>query len=233
MKSSNTPASGPSAPQGAGSASGEARGAGAEPTEGQDEAARTAPELPQAIRDELPALAPAALEAFFDHYFTRVYAYIRRLVREEHLAEDLTQDVFLHVQRSLPSYDPERPLSPWVYTIATNKVRDLWRSRRHQEERHMQRVDAEEGGPTLVADDPQPSDEMETTEVQDEVREAVEELPEMLKTTFVLRFYEGLSFEAIGQMVDRNEAAVRKRYSRALSELREALAGLSGAGEPA
>ena len=147
-------------------------------------------------------------------------------MREEHLAEDLTQDVFLHVQRSLPSYDPERPLSPWVYTIATNKVRDQWRSRRHQEDRHMQSIDQDEGGPVLVAEAVQPEAAIESSEVEDEIRAAVDELPEMLKTTFVLRFYDGLSFAEIGAMVDRNEAAVRKRYSRALGELREALSGL-------
>ncbi|WP_419191124.1 RNA polymerase sigma factor [Saltatorellus ferox] len=184
-------------------------------------------ELPETIRRDLPRLAPAALEAFFDHYFGRVYGFIRRLVREEHLAEDLTQDVFLHVQRSLPGYDPTRPLSPWVYTIATNKVRDLWRSRRHQEERHMQSLDADEdGSPHLPSQGDRPSDALEANEVRDEVRAAIEALPEMLRATFVLRFYEGLSFEEIGRMVDRNEPAVRKRYSRALAELREALSGL-------
>lgn len=223
VKSANTPATGSHVGSDLDSDRDEARGGG----DSNGSSAARAPELPQAIRDELPSLAPQALEAFFEHYFTRVYAYIRRLVREEHLAEDLTQDVFLHIQRSLPSYDPERPLSPWVYTIATNKVRDQWRSRRHQEDRHMQRIDQEEGGPTLVADSIQPAAAMESTEIQDEVRAAVEELPEMLRTTFVLRFYDGLSFEEIGAMVDRNEAAVRKRYSRALSELREALEGLS------
>ncbi len=217
MKPANTPATSSDAEQGPDTDREQAGEAGARQ-----------PELPQEIRNELPGLAPHALEAFFDHYFTRVYAYIRRLVREEHLAEDLTQDVFLHVQRSLPSYDPERPLSPWVYTIATNKVRDQWRSRRHQEERHMQSIDHEEGGPVLVAESAQPAAAIESTEVEDEVRAAVDELPEMLKTTFVLRFYDGLSFAEIGTLVDRNEAAVRKRYSRALGELREALSGLEG-----
>lgn len=211
MKPANTPAVGSATEHGSDSA---------------HEAGAQQPELPQEIRNELPMLSPHALEAFFDHYFARVYSYIRRLVREEHLAEDLTQDVFLHVQRSLPSYDPERPLAPWVYTIATNKVRDLWRSRRHQEDRHMQSIDHEEGGPVLVAESAQPASSMESGEIQDEVRAAVEELPEMLKTTFVLRFYDGLSFAEIGDLVDRNEAAVRKRYSRALGELREALSGL-------
>ena len=66
-------------------------------------------------------------------YFDRVYGYVRRLVGEDSLAEDVTQDVFLHLQRSFRSYDPARELSPWVFTIATNKVRDHWRSRRHRD----------------------------------------------------------------------------------------------------
>ena len=57
--------------------------------------------------------------------------------------------------------------------------------------------------------------------------DAVAALPEMLRQTFVLRYYEGLSFEEIGRMVERNEAAVRKRYSRALGELRDSLAHLA------
>ena len=44
-----------------------------------------------------------------------------------------------------------------------------------------------------------------------------------MQTTLVLRYFEGLSFEQIGRMVDRNETAVRKRYSRALEELRKRL----------
>ena len=179
------------------------------------------------MRARLTELDPEALQLFFDHYFDRVHGYVRRLVREEHLAEDLTQDVFLHIHRSLARYDPERPLSPWVYTIATNKVRDYWRSRRHQEERRYQSVDAEEGGVEPTARDGGPSADLESSEVSSQVAEAVGELPEVLRSAFVLRFYDGLSFEAIGTIVGRNETAVRKRYSRALKELREALAHLS------
>ncbi|MEM6672018.1 MAG: sigma-70 family RNA polymerase sigma factor [Planctomycetota bacterium] len=182
-----------------------------------------APELDAAIRAGLTRLEPEALQVFFDHYFDRVYAYLRRLVREEHLAEDLTQDVFLHVHRSLPRYDPERPLSPWVYTIATNKVRDHWRSRRHQEERRIQSVDDEDAGVELTARDGAPTAELESNEASAQVAAAVAELPDVLRETFVLRFYEGQSFEEIGRIVDRNETAVRKRYSRALQELRGVL----------
>ena len=187
------------------------------------------PELDADVRQRLTELDPGALQVFFDQYFDRVHGYLRRLVREEHLAEDLTQEVFLHIHRSLPRYDPARPLSPWVYTIATNKVRDHWRSRHHQEERRIQSVDDEEGGVELSARDGAPSADLESGETAGEVAEAVAELPKMLRETFVLRFYDGLSFEEIGRIVDRNETAVRKRYSRALQELRGTLSHLSDA----
>ena len=84
-------------------------------------AVREQPDVPLEVRRQLPEQAPKALETFFDVYFGRVYGYVRRLVRDEHLTEDLTQEIFLHVFRALPSYDPDRELRPWVFTIATNK----------------------------------------------------------------------------------------------------------------
>lgn len=197
------------------------------PSTSPSRAAARAPELPEEVRALLPELDAGALAAFFDHYFERVHGYLRRLVREEHLAEDLTQEVFLHVHRSLPSYDPTRPLSPWVFTIATNKVRDHWRSRQSQEDRRGQSVDDEESAPVLADGGAGPTAEIEAGETAGEVAAAVAALPEMLRETFVLRYYEGLSFEEIGRMVDRNETAVRKRYSRALGELRDSLAHLA------
>ncbi|MEZ6018086.1 MAG: RNA polymerase sigma factor [Planctomycetota bacterium] len=184
-----------------------------------------APELERPVREALVRRDQAALAAFFDAYFERIHGYIRRLVREEHLAEDLTQDVFLHVHRALDSYDPERPLAPWVFTIATNKVRDLWRSRRNQSDH--QSLGQEDGldDPALVAGERSALDGLESSELASQVARAIEGLPDLLRQTLVLRYYEGLSFEAIGAIVDRNETAVRKRYSRALQELRKELGG--------
>ena len=179
------------------------------------------------VRSALPRLEPEALEAFFEHYFDRVYAYLRRLVGEDHLAEDLVQDVFLHVHRSFPRYDPGRPLSPWVFTIAMNKVRDHWRSRQSQEDRRVGSVDDEGLGGSLASEAPTPSGRLEGLESGAAVEAAIADLPPLLRETFVLRFYEEFSFEEIGALVDRNETAIRKRYSRALGELRDRLEHLS------
>jgi RNA polymerase sigma-70 factor, ECF subfamily len=184
-------------------------------------------ELTRAEREALQAREPAALERFYHLYFDRLYGYVRRLLKEEHLAEDVTQDIFMHLHRSFPSYDPERALRPWVFTIATNKVRDHWRSRRHRDSLLEVSASTEDSADYAAAPAVSPlrgpGEALVSGELSDQVAAAIHDLPEIMQTTLVLRYYEGLSFEEIGKLVDRNETAVRKRYSRALEELRKRL----------
>jgi RNA polymerase sigma-70 factor (ECF subfamily) len=155
------------------------------------------------------------------------------MVGKDHLAEDLTQDIFLHLHKAFASYDSTRALAPWVFTIATNKVRDFWRSRGHQTMQREITIDEEERQYWAVSKLPTPTKSLENQELSEQIAAAVSDLPEGMRTTLILRYFEQLSFEEIGRIVDRNETAVRKRYSRALEELRKRLGGtlgLSGGG---
>ena len=177
---------------------------------------------------ELAALRrrePAAMEKLYDLFFDRIYGYVRRLVRDEATAEDVTQDVFLHIQRSISTYDPERPLRPWVFAIATNKVRDVWHSRGgYDEARRELSSEEEENLLHPVARELGPLGQLERSELHRALERALEEMPESLRATLFLRSREGLSFRDIGELLSRSEIAVRKRYSRGLRELRERLA---------
>lgn len=186
------------------------------------------PDVPQAVRDRLPFLDVEALTLFYEAYFDRIYGYVRRMVGKDHLAEDLTQDIFLHLHKAFPSYDPTRELAPWVFTIATNKVRDYWRSRAHRTVQREITIDEEERKHWAVSKLPAPTASLENRELSKEIAAAVDMLPEGMRTTLILRYFEQMSFEAIGRIVDRNETAVRKRYSRALEELRKRLSGTLG-----
>jgi RNA polymerase sigma factor (sigma-70 family) len=187
--------------------------------------------------DDLTALSelrPEALERFYDIYFPRVYGYVARLVKDEHAAEDLTQDIFMNLHRALSKYDPRRPLRPWVFTIAGNKVRDYWSSRAFQD-RARGTSDEEETELLTAPLEPRapergPRETLAGAELSEAVALAIERLPAQLRETLVLRYYEELSFEEIARIVERNEVAVRKRYSRALALLREELAVLYGLG---
>jgi RNA polymerase sigma-70 factor (ECF subfamily) len=170
----------------------------------------------------LPARDPAALAAFFEAYFPRIYGYVRGLVRDEHLAEDLTQDIFLLLHRGLPSYDPARELRPWVFAVVVNRVRDHWRSRRGRRDLERSSLDEEES-PEVPSADPGPLEPLLAAESGERVRAAVERLPDGLREVLYLRAFEGLEFSAIAALIGRNEVAVRKRYSRGLAELRQIL----------
>lgn len=163
---------------------------------------------------------PKALEQFFDTWFPMIHGYVRRQVADEHTAEDLTQDIFLNIQRAIESYDPERDLEPWVYRIAANKIRDHWRARHR---RHYNPVDEENVSfaESTALSEVLPEEPLIGQEASSELLLAVEKLPENLRNTVLMRVYEGASFEAIGEALGRNATAVRKRYSRALAALRE------------
>jgi RNA polymerase sigma-70 factor (ECF subfamily) len=181
--------------------------------------------FPVELREGLARREAPALARFFDVYFERVHAYLRRLVADEHLAEDLTQEVFLAAHRALASYDPARDPRPWLFTIATNKLRDHWRARAGPGAGALTSLDHEELSERVGAAQPEP-DGLDRAVLAQRVRAAIDALPGGLRATVLLRVYEGLSFEDIGRILERNEAAARKRYSRALSALREELGAL-------
>ncbi|MFT7669937.1 MAG: RNA polymerase sigma factor (sigma-70 family) [Planctomycetota bacterium] len=192
---------------------------------------RVADAFPEEMRLALRERDPVALANFYDSYFDRLYGYVRRMVGAEHQAEDLTQEIFMHIIEHLDSYDPTRALRPWVFTIATNKVRDFWRGRQHRASQREVSLEIDETKSWARDKAPQPVESMTEGERTEAIAVAIDALPEGMRVTLSLRYYQGLSFAEIGTIVDRNEAAVRKRYSRALEELRDLLAGLEPGGK--
>lgn len=190
---------------------------------GRRSARPRAAELSLDLRARLAARDPLALEQVFEAYSPRIARFIRRLVGNEHLAEDLTQEVFLSLCKSLETYDPSRALLPWVLAVATNKVRDHWRSRPHQLALLEVEVPAAERPPFSALGHSLPELALEGRETSKLLAEAVSELPESMRAVLVLRSYEGFSFAEVAQTVQRSEVAVRKRYSRALEVLRRKL----------
>lgn len=179
----------------------------------------------RAFVERLVRREPEAMAEFFDRYFKRVFGFVRRQVLDEHLAEDLTQDVFANLHRSLERLDPERPLEPWVFAVTANRLRDHWRSRAHRAAREEVPTEIEEEEGLHPIESARPDDELQRIELATRVRAAVELLPETMREAVLLRDFAGLTFRDIGERVKRNEAAARKRHSRALEKLREILSG--------
>jgi RNA polymerase sigma-70 factor (ECF subfamily) len=167
---------------------------------------------------------PAALEAFFERYFDRVYAVVLRLLGDRTAAEDAAQEVFYKIHRAAHTLDPDRDPGPWVSAIATNVCRDYWRSAAHRMSRRSDSIEDTPGlAERLSAGPDDPERDAILAERERLVREAVAELREPYREVLVLREYDGRSYEEIAAIVGSNETAVRKRFSRALAELGRAL----------
>lgn len=163
---------------------------------------------------------PAALEAFFELYFDRVFSIVARLLGNRAAAEDAAQEVFLKIHRAAHTLDPSRDPGPWIATIATNVCRDVWRSAPHRMDRRSASLDDTPGlADRLTTGVADPERDILRSERARLVQEAVMELKEDFREVVLLRDYDGRSYEEIAEIAGANETAVRKRYSRALADL--------------
>jgi RNA polymerase sigma-70 factor, ECF subfamily len=161
----------------------------------------------------LKAGTPAAFESLVSGFGDRLYRFVRRLVGER-WADDLTQDVFLRVYRTIGSYRPTGRFEAWMYTVANNVCVDFLRRRRP--EAPLSEVDHEIEGRS-------PLERIEEDERRAALLKAVELLPVDQKQVFLLREEAGLSFKEISDVLGcpLNTALGRMHY--AMEHLRKAL----------
>ncbi len=144
--------------------------------------------------------------------------------REE--AEDLAQEIFLRVYRSLTKFDLNTSFLPWLVRLSRNLCIDEYRSRA----REKASLTGAEPDPERTAD-PGPSAQrrMEERELEERIRMGLGLLPEDLRTALILRDLQGLSYAEIAEVLRLPEGTVKSRIHRGRLELAEVL-GREGAG---
>lgn len=158
-----------------------------------------------------------AMEHLVSRFLGPIRSTVRKAVSNDHLAEDLTQEAFLRIQRALPSFDPSRALRPWVFTIVANLLRDHWRSSRRRRVEALG-ADHETGleGPNLEG----PEGVVEQGELAARIRRAIDRVPPGMRRVLEMRFFGELSFEDIAEELGTSVVTARKRHSRGLHVLR-------------
>lgn len=182
-------------------------------------------------RQEMSRLAAGdetALDRLMERHAGRLYHYLLRLLHSQDTAEELAQETFVRVFTHARAYDARHPFSHWLYTIATNLVRD--QARRRSRHPHVS-LEAEmaEGSSDLrqhISTGNSPADQVLNRERAEAVQRAVMALPEELRVPLVLSEYEGRSHAQIAAMTRGTPKAVEMRIYRARQSLRRALAHL-------
>jgi RNA polymerase sigma-70 factor (ECF subfamily) len=151
-----------------------------------------------------------------------VYRLAYRLTGNQHDAEDLTQEVFVRVFRSLSSYTPGT-FEGWLHRITTNLFLDLVR-RRARIRFDPLPDDAERIAGTGQAGLENPAQHYDDTHFDADVQRALDALPPDFRAAVVLCDLEGLSYEEIAATLGIKIGTVRSRIHRGRSQLRAALA---------
>ena len=149
-------------------------------------------------------------------YQYKVHAIVGRFIRDSHEVSDVTQEAFIKAYRALPRFRGDSQFYTWLYRIAVNTAKNylVARSRRPP----LSDVDLGDAeyyaGSDRLKDVGTPENQLFRDELEAVINQAVEELPEDLRTALTLREYEGLSYEDIAAVLDRPVGTVRSRVYR-------------------
>lgn len=163
------------------------------------------------------------IEALHRPVIATIYRFLGSRFRPE--IEDIAQDVFLKIFRSIERFDPTRGVkfTTWVYTFVRNHCFDVLKKRRIQTVSMAPRDDDEVALEPVDPSATRPSDAAENTELGRKIEEALSLLGPDQRLAFVLREYEGLDYAAIAQVMGVSEGTVKSRIHRAKEALRTRL----------
>jgi RNA polymerase sigma-70 factor (ECF subfamily) len=153
--------------------------------------------------------------------------FLFRMVRNQAVAEELAQEVFLRVYRARDSYRAEARFTTWLYRIATNLAVNHARDTKHERAAQTVYLDApdEESGTTPDVADGEPSVEQKL--MRDErmaaIRTHVMALPERQRMAVLMHKYQGMDYRQIGDVLKLSESATKSLLFRAYQTLRDKL----------
>jgi RNA polymerase sigma factor (sigma-70 family) len=163
------------------------------------------------------AWTPPSWDEVVREHADRVYRLAYRLSGNTHDAEDLTQETFIRVFRSLASYKPGT-FEGWLHRITTNLFLDMARRRSR-----VRMEGLPEDTDRIVGDDPSPEQVYSSTHLDPDLQDALDELPPEFRAAVVLCDVEGLSYEEIGATLGVKLGTVRSRIHRGRQALRASL----------
>jgi RNA polymerase sigma-70 factor (ECF subfamily) len=168
-------------------------------------------------------------------YQQPVYSFVLRMLGNREEAEDLAQEVFVTIFKSIGGFRGDSKLSTWIYRIATNHCHNRHKylsRRRHQATQSFEHTSERAlTGPSgqglaLQANPARPDQILEGKRVEHTLQGAIARLDEGQRLLVILRDVQGLSYQEIGEIAGLAEGTVKSRLHRARMALKESLKGV-------
>ena len=157
-----------------------------------------------------------AVSQLLERHIRRVRDYVRMMVKDDDVADDLTQEILIKVVKVLDEgrYTDKGRFQPWLLRIAHNRVLDYFRAQKQVKTINESSAGFDILGSRNIAE-PSIEDRLVSEQQAEEVRQLIEYLPAEQREVVKMRYYEGLSFKEIAEHtgVSINTALGRMRYA--------------------
>jgi RNA polymerase sigma-70 factor (ECF subfamily) len=174
---------------------------------------------------------PEAFDALVEAYSRRLYGYLYRLTGSRDDADDLLQEVFVRVVRTIDRYQHNGRFEAWLFRIATNLVRDRVRRLKRRGPTntwaHLSGTGAEESAQGFLESQPseeesmRPEARLEKAEASDQLQSALGRLPEGEREVIMLRHFSEMSFKEVAEATGTPIGTALARAHRGLAKLRQ------------
>lgn len=174
----------------------------------------------------------SAFEELVRRYKDRIFNTVYRIIGQLEDAHEVALDVFVKAYRHLDAFRGEAHIYTWLYRIAVNLAKNRLRDGARMGRNLGVSLENMKEDPASIASSGKqstnsPRARAEVKELEEALQSCLNELPDELRTVFVLRVFEDLSYKEISQIMDCPEGTVKSRLNQARSLLRRRLTELS------
>ena len=164
-----------------------------------------------------------AFREIVGRYKNSLYAFLKQFLNRTDLVEDVFQETFLQLFTSRGSFDPNRPLRPWLFTIAANKAKDALRKAQRTSAvpigtiSEAQEMSFDEMLDSLGSDNTMPYEELERGETAARVNEVMANMPEPLREILTMAYFSKFSYKQMAEMLSIPIGTVKSRLHTAVA----------------
>jgi len=164
-----------------------------------------------------------AFREIVNRYRNSLYAFLKQFLNQQDLVEDVFQETFLQLFSSRDSFDPTRPLRPWLFTIAANKAKDALRKNQRTSAVTIgtmtegEDMSFDEVLNSLTSDTAVPYDEVERNETAEQVSDIIANMPENLREILILAYFQRFSYKQMADALSIPIGTVKSRLHTAVA----------------
>ncbi len=165
----------------------------------------------------------AAFQEIVSRYKNSLYAFLKQFLNQSDLVDDVFQETFLQLFTSRKSFDPSRPLRPWLFTIAANKAKDALRKSQRTAAvpigtlTESEEMSFDEMLNALSSDTAVPYDDVERGETVARVNEVIANMPDNLREILALAYFNQFSYKQMAEILSIPIGTVKSRLHAAVA----------------